>query len=86
MLTPSLRGSVTPAVASGEVRVSLVDQATSAWYVNRIAAVVTAQSLYSTSFSITVPAGTYKAAVYWKPAGSPTRVLTKKIASFLVTP
>jgi hypothetical protein len=83
--TQTVAWSVTPGLAGGEFRVSLVS-ATNLWYVNKVVAVVPAQSTYSTSLVANVPAGSYKAAVYWRPAGSATWVLSKKTAAFTVTP
>ncbi len=53
---------------------------------NKTVAVVPGQEPYLTPVVVSIPAGSYKAAVYWRPAGSATWVLTKKSAAFVVTP
>jgi hypothetical protein len=82
--TQSVAWSVTPGLASGEFRVSLVS-ATNVWYVNKVVPVVPGQVPYGTGVLVSVPAGSYRAAVYWRPAGSATWVLAKKTAAFTVT-
>jgi hypothetical protein len=85
LTTQTVAWSVTPGLASGEFRVSLVSAA-NVWYVNKVVPVVPGQVPYSTGLLVNVPAGAYRAAVYWRPAGSATWVLTKKTAAFTVTP
>jgi hypothetical protein len=79
--------TVTPGLAAGEFRVSLISPA-GTLYVNKVVPVVAGQSSYSTSVAVSVPAGTgYKAAVYWRPvAGSGNYILTKKSSGLTVTP
>jgi alpha-tubulin suppressor-like RCC1 family protein len=83
--TRAVDWNVAPALAAGEFRVSLVSS-TNVWYINRAVPVVPAQTDYSTSFSVAVPAGTYRAAVYWRQNSSSAWLLTKKTAAFAVTP
>ncbi len=79
--------TVSPALSTGEFRVSLVS-ATGIWYVNRSVVAAPGQRDYNVSIVAAVPAGTgYKAAVYWRPvAGTGAWILTKKSAGFTVTP
>ncbi len=71
---------------SGESRVSLINQSTGTWYVNRTVPSVTGQTAYAKTISVAVPAGTYKAAVYWKPTGAAGWASTAKSVAFSVTP
>jgi C1A family cysteine protease len=74
-----------PAVPSGEFRVSLVSAA-GTWYVNKQVLPVAGRTAYSTQITAAVPAGTYKAAVYWRPTvGTGLWTGTAKSASFTVT-
>jgi hypothetical protein len=84
LTTQSVAWSVSPGLPSGEFRVSLVSAA-GTWYVNKLVAVVPGQLPYATTLSVTVPAGSYRAAVYWRPSASSAWVLTQKSAAFTVT-
>jgi hypothetical protein len=70
----------------GEFRVWLVNQATSVWYVNKQVRPGPSQTLYSVALPASVPAGKYRAAVYWRPViGAGTWQATAKSSSFPIT-
>jgi hypothetical protein len=71
---------------SGESRVALVNQTSGTWYVNKTLPSVTGRTVYATKIIVAVPAGTYKAAVYWRPTGAAAWASTAKSAAFVVTP
>ncbi len=86
LTTRSVVWTVNPALAFGEFFVWLVP-ASGAWHVNKQVLAVPGKTDYETSVHVSVPPGTYRAAVYWRPTvGSGSWVLAKKSATFTVTP
>ena len=53
---------------------------------NKSVAVVPDQTAYEADVSVSVAAGSYKAAVYWRPDAASPWMLAKKSAAFTVTP
>jgi C1A family cysteine protease len=78
--------TVNPAYSSGEFRVWLVSADNTKWYINKQVLPVTGKTSYSLAITASVSAGSYKAAVYWRPTvGSGSWVVTTKSAAFPVT-
>ncbi len=85
--TQAVTWVISPTVYEGEFRVSLINQTSGAWYVNKQVPVVEGHAGYATQVIVAVPAGSYKAAVYWRPTvGSGLWLASTKSAAFAVTP
>lgn len=81
----SVAWTMNPAVSTGEFQVSLVSAA-GHWYVNKQVLPKAGKTSYSTTVTASVPAGSYKAYVYWRPTvGSGSWTVRAKSASFKVT-
>jgi hypothetical protein len=77
--------TVNPAQSSGEFRVWLVSADNVHWYLSRQVLPVAKKTSYSLAITASVTAGSYKAAIYWRPAvGSGSWVATCKSAAFKV--
>jgi hypothetical protein len=83
--TQKVEWTVAPALSLGEFRVCVVDQGTKTWYVNKVVPAVDLQTDYETPIYLAVPAGSYKATVYWRADPSSPWTLTAKTATFTVT-
>lgn len=78
--------TASPATDGGEFRVWLVNSSTGVWYVSKQVLPEAGRTGYSTTVTAAVPAGTYRAAVYWRPAvGAGSWVSTAKGPAFVVT-
>ena len=86
LTSQSVEWSVTPGLAAGEFRVWLINQTSGAWSIGKSVAVVKDQTAYETDVSVSVAAGSYKAAVYWRPDAASPWTLAQKGAAFTVTP